>query len=393
VRIALVIERVEPWRGGAETSTLELARLLARRGHDVHLVTATNCQSPPGLTIHRVPSLAALPALRTGAFVRNAMAFLRANPFDIVHAIAPVPSADVYQPRGGLLGETVERNVATRGSASRRLLKRALLAMNVKKRTLLDLERQIFSEGGPVIAAVSRYVARQCQRLYGLGPPRVRVIFNGVHLPLPAPEERAAMRGELRAQYHVGDATLLLLFVAHNFRLKGLDRVIDIVERLSSTRFGDFRLLVVGRDNPVRYQRRLEAARLDDRVLFTGPTQRAAAFYAAADVLLHPTYYDPCSRVVLEAVSCGLPCITTAYNGAAEVLTDGQNGYIVDRPEDLDRWLERIRALRDPEARRRISEAALGLRERISMARHVAELEELFVEVAGARAGRSCSAG
>lgn len=382
MKIAIVIERLEAWRGGAETSTLELARLLSARGHDVHIVTTTNMQSPPDLTIHRVPGISVLPALRTAAFVRNAMSFLAANKFDIVHSISPVPSADIYQPRGGLLGETMERNVATRQSASRRLLKRALMAMNVKQRAMLDLERQVFARGGPTILAVSNYVARQCEALYAATAPRVRVVFNGVRTTLPTPEERASWRAEVRKQYHLPDSTLLLLFVAHNFRLKGLDSLINTIARLVTGGIEDVHVLVVGRDNPTRFVRRIQSLGIGEFFTFTGPTQRAATFFHGADVCVHPTYYDPCSRVVLEALSYGLPAITTTFNGASEVITDGCEGFVIDTPENVGLWARRIEELRSPELRARMREKALLLRDRLSMDRHVSELDAVFKEVA-----------
>jgi UDP-glucose:(heptosyl)LPS alpha-1,3-glucosyltransferase len=382
LKLASVIERLEEWRGGAETSTLELARLLGGYGHDVHIVTSTISQSPPGLTIHQVKAGGLLHPLRTSGFIHQATAFLREHPFDLVLAIAPYPKADIYQPRGGLLGETMARNVATRSSASRRLLKRALLAMNVKQRSLLDLERQVMRKDGPTIVGVSQYVARQCEELYGLTAPRVRVIFNGVNTQLPTAEERARDRAAIRAQYKVDDSTLLLLFVGHNFRLKGLIPLIETASRLSTSGFKNFKLLIVGRDNPVRYLRQIHARGLDERITFTGPTQRAAAFYFAADVCVHPTYYDPCSRVVLEALSYGLPCITTSFNGASEVMTEGREGFIIRTPDEVGLWARRIEELASAELRSRMSASALQLRERLSMARHVRELHDLLLETA-----------
>ncbi|MEK6642475.1 MAG: glycosyltransferase family 4 protein [Planctomycetota bacterium] len=382
MKIAIVIERLEAWRGGAETSTLELARLLAARGHEIHIVTTTNMQSPPDLTIHRVPGISVLPALRTVAFVRNTMAFLATHKFDLVHSIAPVPSADVYQPRGGLLGETMERNVATRQSASRRLLKRALMAMNVKQRAMLDLERQVFARGGPTILAVSEYVARQCERLYAATAPRVRVVFNGVRTTLPTNDERNQWRAEVRKQYHLKDDTLLLLFIAHNFRLKGLDSLIGTMSRLVLGGVRDVHLLVVGRDNPTRFVRRIHSLGIGEFFTFAGPTQRVATFFQGADACVHPTYYDPCSRVVLEALSYGLPAITTSFNGASEVMTDGCEGFVIDTPENLGLWARRIDELRSPELRRKMREKALLLRGRLSMERHVDELETVFREIA-----------
>lgn len=385
MKIAIVIERFEPWRGGAETSTQELARLLMEKGHDVHVITTTNVSHSHRLTVHRIPGGALLRPLRMGAFIRRTMRFLENQSFDIVHAISPLPTADTYQPRGGLAGETLERNVATRSSRPRQFLKQALQAMSVKQRSLIELERAVFREKGPTILAVSNYVARQCEQLYGVSAPRVRVVFNGVSTCLPTDPQREAHRDELRRQYHVPDPSLLLIMVAHNFRLKGLGPMIEAASRLVVSGFDAFRLLVIGRDNPVGYQRRIDALGLGRFITFTGPSQRTPAFMSAADVLVHPTYYDPCSRVVLEALSVGLPCITTAFNGAAEVMADGREGFILESPDAVGMMARRIQELSDPELRKRMSQRALALRDKVSMNRHVDELDMIFREIADAR--------
>jgi UDP-glucose:(heptosyl)LPS alpha-1,3-glucosyltransferase len=392
VKIAVVIERLEAWRGGAETSTMELSRLLTARGHDVHIVTMTNTPSPPDVTIRPISVSPAMGPRRTAAFIRKATAFLRHESFDLIHAVSPLPCADVYQPRGGLVQEVWRRNVATRSSSAGRAMKRALTALSFKQRSLLELERAVFREGGPVILAVSRYVADQCQRFYGLSAPRVRVVFNGVNAAETSPEERAEGRASVRDQYNVAEDTLLLLFVGHNFRLKGLKAMIDTTANLAASGFSGFRLLVAGRDNPVRYQRRIHSLGVDRFVTFTGATQRMASFFHAADVCVHPTYFDPCSRVVLEALSQGLPCITTAFNGAAEIMTDGREGFVIESPEAVETWAERIKQLSSKPLRCKMSQNALLLREKISMSRHVEELDALFLELAEQKRRRCRSA-
>ncbi len=368
---------------------MELAGLLAERGHDVHVVTATNIQSLPGLSIHTITCPAMLRSLKTATFVRRAGAFCREHGFDIVHAVSPMPDADVYQPRGGLLAETMARNVATRPTASRRLLKRALMAMNVKQRALLDLERRTFAEGGPVIACVSSYVAQQCANFYPAAKDRLRVIFNGVQVRDLSAEERAATRASLRGELGVGDDTLLLAFIAHNFRLKGLGPLIETISRLKTAGVDKVRLLVVGRDNVVPYLRRLKALGIENQVTFTGPSRRTSSLLVSADVCVHPTYYDPCSRVVLEALSLGVPVITTAFNGAAEVIRDGYEGFVIATPDDTGMWARRIQDLAAPELRAKMAENARKLRDRVSMRRHVAELDALFAEVAERRPCKS----
>ncbi len=381
VKIAVIVESIEAWRGGAETSTLELAELLAGRGHDVHVVTSSRRPSTPVLTIHHLPVSHPLRPLRTGAFLRKAAAFVRAHEFDIVHSIAPLPGADVYQPRGGSLRETLERNVALRATPGRRLFKRATSALNLKYRELLRLERQACGAGGPIIAAVSNYVAEQFRRYYGIGPPRVRVIFNGVRSEPAPPRQREDDRRSLREQYAIGADTLVLLCVAHNFRLKGVPRVIDALARLAARELRDVRAIIIGRDDPVPVQRQAERLGVANRLIFVGSSPRVAAYLHAADVCVHPTYYDPCSRVVLEALAQGVPTITTRQNGAAEIIHDGGSGYVLDSADDVAGLTERIARLADPVARAAMAAEAALLAPRVRMSRHVEELEALFGEL------------
>jgi UDP-glucose:(heptosyl)LPS alpha-1,3-glucosyltransferase len=81
-------------------------------------------------------------------------------------------------------------------------------------------------------------------------------------------------------------------------------------------------------------------------------------FYAAADVLLHPTRWDACSLATIEAMVAGLPVITTAVNGAADLITDGTDGYVLADPEDHRMLARRIAALHDPTLRKIVGHAA-----------------------------------
>ena len=388
MRVAIVIERIETWRGGAETSTLEFAHLLAGRGTSVTVFTATRCVSPPDLEIVMIPVTATPKPLRPARFIAKTTARLRRDPFDIVHAITPMPAADVYQPRGGLVRETLERNVAMRATAPRRMVKRALAALNVKRRTLLGLEERALRPGGPVVAAVSKYVARQARAHYGLDGARVRVIFNGVQVAAATEAERAADRAAVRREYAVANGTLLILCVAHNFRLKGVEPLLHGMARLTRAGGRDVRLLVAGRDNPVAMAATARRLRIDDLVTFTGPTERIGAFYHAADVVAHATYYDPCSRVVLEALSRGVACVTTRLNGAAEAITDGVEGFVIETPDDVGELADRIGRLRDRRMAAEMGAAAARLGPRLSMTRHVDEMVELYDEIVARRAKR-----
>ena len=69
--------------------------------------------------------------------------------------------------------------------------------------------------------------------------------------------------------------------------------------------------------------------------LFAGPMSNPVDAYAAADLFLFLPIYEPSANVVFEALAAGLPVVTTAQNGAAEVIEEGVNGTVVDDPSDI----------------------------------------------------------
>lgn len=378
MKIALVAESVDAARGGAETSTLEFARLLRDAGQEVHLVTAAGMTGETGLTQHAVGPVGSAKWNRLAEFLRNAERFLRDSAYDVVHAIAPLPNADVYQPRGGSVRETIEQNIALRDTAAGRAIKRLTVAMNAKQRMLLRLERGICRDGGPTIAAVSQYVAEQFARHYGLRPPRVRVVFNGVTWRETNDAQRAEDRARVRRDLQVGSQAPLMLCVAHNFKLKGVSRLIEALAILKRAGRGDVIAAVVGRDDARPYEAQARRLGVAEQVRFAGAVADITPFLNAADGCVHPTSYDPCSRIVLEALANGIPVVSTRQNGASEVVDEGRTGFVLDSYRDIDAMADRIRRIADGALRDFARAAMADLRQRVSMQRHVVEMVALY---------------
>ncbi len=393
MRVAIVQEHVDLSRGGAETSTLEMARQLARHGCDVTVLCRGPVECPigePGVNVR--PLLVGGPtrALRTYRYIQAVQRLCRHERFDIVHAVTPCLAADVYQPRGGTYAETLSRSLALTASPRVRRLRALGRRFNVRQRFLMRLERMLLTQraGRVVVAALSDYVRRQvedlCRAASDSAPtPPVRVIFNGVDVAAWSADERSRLRAERRAALGVRDATPLILFAAHNFKLKGLAELIRALAHEAAR--PDALLVVAGRDHPARYQRLARRHGLAERVRFVGTAASLRGWYAAADVLAHPTWYDPCSRVVLEALSLGLPVVTTRYNGAAEAMVSGRHGVVIDEPADAAVLAAALERGLQPELRAACAADAACFAERYSMARHARELLALYEERRGAR--------
>jgi UDP-glucose:(heptosyl)LPS alpha-1,3-glucosyltransferase len=306
------------------------------RGVDVHLFTRSRLSPGPGLHVHSLNGPGMTRTRQSIAFIRRVDRELENGRFDIVHAITPCRQAHVYQPRGGLVAETIERNVALRSSRSARSLKRVATKLNLRQQYLLGLERRLLSEPhGPIVVAISEYVARQLSHHYAVPRSRIRKIFNGVDPDATDPEQRAKERNEIRQEYGLAESDLVSLSVAHNFRLKGVHRWMQALAMLRVRGIKDVRALVIGRGESPAWHRLARRLNLEKALIFVGSTDRVSEFYHAGDVLVHPTYYDPCSRVVLEAMSRGLPCVTTRWDGAAEVIDEGRSGFVLEDPTDV----------------------------------------------------------
>jgi UDP-glucose:(heptosyl)LPS alpha-1,3-glucosyltransferase len=379
MKIGLIIEHIDPRRGGAETSTNQFINHLLARGVEVEVFTRSQVDFPPGYTVHTIDTRGALRVQATAAYLRNTMRAVRTAGLNVVHALTPLLSADIYEPRGGTLAETIQRNIAMRKTAPARLAKSLLLRLNRRQQLLLRQERQMLErDPPPTVVALSQYVARQLDEHYSLNSRYVEVIFNGVDPDGASPRQREEDRAEIRRALGLADDQLAVLTVAHNFRLKGLTESIDAIAELRRRHAVRAVLLVVGRDSPARYQRQAQRLGIASNVRFVPPTERIFAFYHAADVLLHPTYYDPCSRVVLEALSAGLPCITTRFNGACEIMEDGRHGFVVDAPQDSDALVTALSRLADDDFRARAADAARGLGSRLTMRAHADQMIALY---------------
>jgi UDP-glucose:(heptosyl)LPS alpha-1,3-glucosyltransferase len=93
-----------------------------------------------------------------------------------------------------------------------------------------------------------------------------------------------------------------------------------------------------------------------ERVRWTGVVGEVAPLLAASDVLLHPTRYDPCSLVVLEALAASVPVIASRADGSSELV--GGAGFVLDDPDDAREVGARLEALAEPDARRACAAAA-----------------------------------
>ncbi len=392
-----MIEGFDPARGGRERSTADVAHELARQGCEVDVVCMTAGEmvepvrgfplyGPPGQVPVRTVPLGPTGRTRAGRlerFLAAAAENTAAGGYDIVHAMLPMVQADVYQLRGGTVPGLFEAHLRMLGPAGR-AVRRLTWRCNRARQLLARQEARLACEGRVWCLPVSDLVAAELERHYGR-TERVRTVFNAVAVPALTDETRTAMRADVRGRLGFGDEDLVWLCPAMNFQLKGVGEMIEAFAALRQARSQGprQRLVVIGRDRPEGFDRAIGLRSAGDDVRFLPPTDQIWEMYAAADAVVLLSWYDPCSRVVLEATALGIPSLTTARNGAAEALRDGA-GLVVESPADREGILAAMRRLAEPATRAACRQAARAQAPQLSVARHVEELLGVYREVAKA---------
>jgi len=383
MRIALVIEHFDPRRGGAEQWATQFASQLLARGHEVHVIARDFGQRVPAMPIaaHRLRIAASRPA-----FAQAAQAELLKVAPDIIHDMGCGWYCDVFHPHGGSMTALARQKLKMLSPWLRPIKSRVdgLLSRHRQFQTLL--ERQ-YIDDGRFMVALSRKVADDFRRFHGVPRQRIRLIYNGVDTERFSPQSRRRCRRQTRRGMGLDDGTLLLLTVTHNFRLKGVPVMLRAVRRLKQAG-APVHLVVVGGKRLKGWVRAARWLGIDHMVSFTGTVDDPVPYYAAADIYAHPTFYDSCSLVVLEALAGGLPVLTSRFNGAAELMTEGREGYIVPDPADLSELLARLQLLFDTDRRRRMGRAARRLALKHTFARNVDQVLEIYEQSLAERAGR-----
>ena len=203
------------------------------------------------------------------------------------------------------------------------------------------------------IVTVSDYVGNVIRQLYPQASLKIRTIYSGVDIERFLPGSHPKMqkkRKEIRKANGLEGKTVLL-FAGRLSRNKGVDKLVRALPELSR-KFKDLALVIVGSNwfsqnnitDYVAYVRAL-AKKLPVPVITTGfvAPDEIQNWFAAADLFVCTSQWqEPLARVHYEAMAAGLPIVTTARGGNPEVIHSGENGLVVENPEDPKDFVAKI---------------------------------------------------
>ncbi len=389
MKIAIIMERANITLGGAERSVFELTTALSALGHEVHILAAigqTNTRNIhilcPGSPGGRVYFFNFAEVLRKH--------FLENN-YDIIHSVLPFDFADIYQPRGGTYAESIVRNAASYQNKFVVSFKKLTAFTNFRRTVLLKAERKLCRRpDGPVIIALSQYVEEQFKRHYNTGQQRITVIPNGVKTNKRIIKDQAdRLRSQILAELGIKEADnpVLFLFVANNFRLKGLSCLIEAMKAAACHQTEREAFLIVAGSGKINKYRRLakelNSSRKTKKIVFLGSVNQIQDALSIIDVGILPTFYDPSSRFILEALASGKPVITTEFNGATDLFANNRHGKVVDSPENIDELAEAISFFTNTMNIQKASQAIIedNIKDKVSINRVASQLTTVYESI------------
>jgi UDP-glucose:(heptosyl)LPS alpha-1,3-glucosyltransferase len=269
---------------------------------------------------------------------------------DVLMSLERVWHCDVYR-----AGDGVHKAWLNRRRKFEMPLQRFVRGTNRKHQEILKLEESLFGKSGADrVIANSEMVKREIVGLYGYPEDRIEIIRNGV--PLKKFRFDPALHAKSRLELNIKPDETALLFAGSGWERKGLRFAIEALE-LSRDR--SLRMLVAGRGDARGYKPKRFFTR--EPVCFLGEVADLNPIYAAADIFILPSIYDPFSNACLEALASGLPVITTRDNGFSEIIENNIHGSVVDFSNNVMALRDGIRFWAD-ESRRAAARAATAER-------------------------------
>lgn len=385
MKVALVIHAIRKNTGGQGRVNYELAKYLAKKGHNVHLFANgvdEDLKRTNNITFHFVPVVHFTYLLKGIVFLIFTLGKINKDNYDIIHLNGAVKL-------GWYNVNTCHFVHSAWVEVSRRFRnKRNLKWIYYSIYTFFNawLERLVYTREKGVIVAVSNKIKDELTFNIGVKLNRIRVIHNGVDTKEFNSRDRPLWREKLIREFQFNSDDFVVLSIGSSTGRKGL---ISVIKALKSLENDKIKLLVVG-NIKVNLRREIRKYRVETRVKFAGFRYDMERIYKGADLFVFPTRYDPCPLIVLEAMASSLPVIVSESSicGASELIANMVNGVLLGNVTDADEIASKIELLsKNEDLRQRLSEEARKTAEKHSWHKMAEQYESLYYHLVSKKDG------
>jgi len=336
LKVAVLIRNFSSSGGGAERYCVELTNRLSKI-HEVHVFSQHNSEHSKYISFHKIPKWFEKPRFVNQLLFSWLTKRATQTKFDIVHSHDMATHANIYT-----LHVPCVRTKWTQAKGIKKALRWANTALSPRKMAYLWLEyKEMQASSSRHFISVSEYLSRNILESYPKLDGHITIAHPGIDI-LPRSEKKITkLRQQFREDYNIPVSALVLLFVAHGFKRKGLPAIIQALEDLNNQ---DVHIIVVGSGNPKEI--RINSPTIQKNTHFIGVVKNMNELYPVADALIHPTLGDTYGMVVLEAMSHKLPVIVSnaQYCGFSEHLNN-EEAIILNNPQSSKELSKKIKML------------------------------------------------
>ena len=359
MKIAILVGLFPPkWLAGTEIATYNLADHLARRGHEVHVITSLDDGLPitskeKGFYVHRI-------AWRKIRFIGIISFWAK-----ICHHISKIKPDIVH---------SQSFSIGIPAWTTKKFLKIPYVVWGQGSDVYLPgrftrMTTRPILKNADAVLALTENMKRELQKIYSR---EISVVPNGINLE--------GFGTSLRNRKDENPKTIL--FVGRLHPVKGIQYLIEAMA-IVHKEMPEIKLIIVGDGSErLKLTELVEKLDLNNCVHFSGkaPQEKIPDIMFQADVFVLPSLSESFGIVNIEAMAAGLPIIATNVGGIPDIVEEGVNGYLVNpkRPDDIaDRILM---LMQNDEMRERISCNNKEKAEMFSWDIVTVTLEKIFLE-------------
>lgn len=363
-----------PSVGGSGVIATELGKMLAEKGHEIHFITSSMPfrlnKMYPSITFHQVevnsysvfqyaPYDIALANKMAEVIIDEGLDVLHVH-YAMPHAVCAILAKDMANSDIGIVTTLHGTDITVLGDDSS-----------------LSGAIRYGIEKSDIVTAVSHSLANQTMEL--IAPQQeIETIYNFVD----EQEYYKKDAGNLKELLGIAPDEKVVIHVS-NFRK--VKRVPDIVKSFELIRKEmPAKLLLVG-DGPEKHpvMEYVRGTSIEEDILFLGKQDNLSELYAISDLMLLLSQKESFGLVLLEAMACEVPCIGTNVGGIPEVISHGENGYLVELGDTKKVAEYGIQLLQDPILHKQMVETSLMfIEERFSSKKIVEQYEAMYERVA-----------
>lgn len=320
MQLAFIIFKYFPY-GGLQRDFLRIAKICQERGHQVVIYTTSwDGKQPANIEVQIIPKRGWSNHRKMLHFSQDAQKQIAQRAFDAVVGFNKLPGLDIYF--GGDICYVAK------------MLKRPFWhRLTSRYRHLRYFEQSVFSSTLTTeLLILTENQQKEFMTYYNTPTKRLHLLPPGLSRECIPQHDHAAIRKSLRQQFNISDNDLLLLFIGSGFKTKGLDRAINALHSLPKPLRSRTQFFIIGQDNNKQYIKQAKKLGIASQIRFLGGREDVPQFLLAADLLIHPAYYEAAGLVLLEAMQAGLPILTSSACGYSFHVASANAGQVIPEP-------------------------------------------------------------